>query len=121
MRPHTLPTLTAAHDLVVAVYTQLERTLRFAPAAVLITLLELEHDPSAGGVDVSDAPEASGVASRAVARLAVREVPAGAQALLVRVSVDMAGALELSCEAEREGGGATEPVGRVALPAAAGR
>ena len=87
----------------------LARSMRFAPpgagsgGALLLELVEAPPPSTEAAVDVSDASGGSGGASAAlhrVARLAVRDVPADAAALVVSLSVDAAGGVELRCEAE---------------------
>jgi hypothetical protein len=95
----------------------LTRTLRFAtsPAPLLVSLVELvSGGEGAEAVDVSDAEIAEAKTSepgRTVLRLAVREVPVEAAAMLIRVAVDSAGAIELSCLAEIEAGGGGDEEG----------
>ena len=86
----------------------LTRTLRFGCAAgtsaLLLALVEMAP-PEDGAIDVSDAPPAAvarpadAATAHTVATLAVRDVPAGCEALLVRLCVEASGSVELSCEA----------------------
>ena len=90
----------------------LTRTLKFgctsstATTTQLLSLVELP--PPSAAVDVSDAAPASAPAAdeamRAVASLAVREVPEGAEALHVVLKVEADGSLELHCDAVGESG-----------------
>ena len=92
--------------------TPLGRTVRFPLPAppptdgampLLVRLVELpplvECAGDAGKEDGSDAHVAGG--ARHVASLPLRNVPPDARALLVHLSVDAVGALELSCDAEK--------------------
>ena len=114
--PHALGIRTADGTVLTMVEAYaaipLTRTLKFgctsstSTTSFLLSLVELPPPPAA--VDVSDAAPAPAPAAdeamRAVASLAVREVPEGAEALHVVLKVEADGSLELHCDAVGESG-----------------
>ena len=91
----------------------LSRSVRFgcasASAPLLLSLIETNKDDPM--VDVSDAAVAPADA-HTVASVPIRELPAGTEALVVRVNVESSGGVEVQCEAELAAGEGEERPGR---------
>ena len=122
--PHALGIRTADGTVLTMVEAYapipLTRTLKFgctsstSTTSFLLSLVELPPPPAA--VDVSDAAPAPAAdeAVRAVASLAVREVPEGAEALHVVLKVEADGSLELHCDAVVKADGGESSTHRLA-------
>ena len=124
--PHALGIRTADGTVLTMVEAYapipLTRTLKFgctsstSTTSFLLSLVELP--PPSAAVDVSDAAPtpapAADEAVRAVASLAVREVPEGAEALHVVLKVEADGSLELHCDAVVKADGGESSTHRLA-------